>query len=125
VTTEMSTSLNVDGGDVQNTVLVDGRRLAPPTVAVTPNPYPEHEKLGKIKDQSQAVGEFLEWASSGIRDYRICEFDRSLDRWFPIMISTEKLLAEFFGINLDRLEKEKLAMLDELRALNERTKNAG
>ena len=34
--------------------------------------YPEHEKLKKIQDQSQIVGEFLEWLSCE-HEYFICE----------------------------------------------------
>lgn len=33
--------------------------------------YPEHEKLKAIKDQSQAIGEFIEWLKS--QGYYICE----------------------------------------------------
>ena len=40
--------------------------------------------------------------------------------WMPLRPGVEKLLAEFFDINLAKLEDEKRAMLDNLRALNER-----
>lgn len=33
--------------------------------------YPEHEKLHAIKDQSQSIGEFIEWL--GENGYSICE----------------------------------------------------
>jgi hypothetical protein len=33
----------------------------------------------------------------------------------PIHYDVQKLLAEFFGIDLDKLEQEKRTMLDELR----------
>ena len=39
--------------------------------------------------------------------------------------STEKLLAEYFDIDLNKLEEEKRAMLDECRKLNEKNAPAG
>lgn len=41
----------------------------------------------------------------------------------PSVLRTEKLLAEFFNINLVKLEREKRKMLDECRKANE--KDAG
>jgi hypothetical protein len=74
--------------------------------------YPEHEKFKKIQDETQVVGEFLDWAADeegvhlmstndgGSRPYRV--------DWMP-------LLARWAGIDLEKLEDEKRAMLDELR----------
>ena len=96
--------------------------------------YPEHEKLAAIKDQSQAIGEFIDWCTSthGV----------SLAEWEPAQVRTTRghfghrrierrmhptthrlanLLAEFFGIDNQKLEAEKRAMLDEMRRLNERS----
>lgn len=38
------------------------------------------------------------------------------DGWYPIRKSIEQLLAEWFGVDRDELEREKRAMLAELRA---------
>jgi len=84
----------------------------------TKTPYPEHEKLQAISDQSQAIGEFLE--AGGGNGYRLCEWNEELDEFFPVTRTTQQVLAHYFGIDLDRLEAEKRAMLDEMRALNER-----
>ena len=79
--------------------------------------YPEHEKLKAIKDRSQAIGEFIEWL--GDNDMAVCEFSGgNVDRWWPTGQPINKLLARYFEIDLDRLEDEKLAMLDAQRALN-------
>jgi len=87
---------------------------------------PEHEKLHKVQEKSQAIGEFLEWLQ-GEKKYTICEWletngeideesgDWVHSRYTRIMERVEQLLAEYFDINLDVLESEKRAMLDELR----------
>lgn len=74
--------------------------------------YPEHEKLAKVKDKSQAIGEFLNY---GLEDgVLLARYDK-YDRLYPIHQSTEALLAKYFDIDLVVLEKEKRAMLDGLR----------
>jgi len=79
--------------------------------------YPEHEKLHKVKRESQAIGEFIEWLNGqGVHLCRIPpEFDHT---YYPIHRSIEELLAEHFGINLDEIEREKRHMLDEIQAAN-------
>lgn len=81
--------------------------------------YPEHEKLKKVQKESQAVGEFLEWLR-GEKGYEIArwnrdDFDEEDDRLVPVHISIEKLLAEFFNIDTNKLEEEKRAMLAQLQ----------
>lgn len=80
--------------------------------------YPECEKMDAIRDQSQAIGEFLEWLSHD-KNFSICSFYNPGDHCFgefrPITDGVEQLLAEFFCINLKKIEKEKRQMLDELR----------
>jgi hypothetical protein len=77
--------------------------------------YPEHEKLHKIKDQSQAIGEFLDWLQSS-RHVILAEYPKQYKHTLvPIHMSTENILAEYFGINLNVLETEKRIMLDELK----------
>lgn len=82
--------------------------------------YPEHEKLKAIQDRSQAIGEFIEWLYE--RDLAICEFNRhvNFDNYTPFRGQINGLLADHFGIDQNRLEAEKLAMLEEQRALNAR-----
>lgn len=124
--------------------------------------YPEHEKMTAVQEQSQAVGEFLEWlqtptehggkgvslhtweeweeddtclecAGTGkvgsvrrnsegarLQDCPNCDGTRLVSRpregWMPVGGSANKLLAEFFGIDLNKIEDEKRAMLDQIRA---------
>lgn len=110
--------------------------------------YPEHEKLAKIRDQSQGVGEFLT-AMRG-RGLSLCEFieggnngqpryldkngkptdegngfsetnpnhQRWSDGWHPIQTSVADLLANFFEIDLKALEQEKRKMLAIARGEN-------
>ena len=94
---------------------------------------PEHEKLKEIKDQSQAIGQFIDWMSEtyGAHFYHMQTFTElstdmygkprlhpdgsqkthKVDRLVGVGKSTELLLAEFFSIDLDKIEDEKRAML--------------
>lgn len=72
--------------------------------------YPEHEKLEKVSDQSQAIGDFVEWLQS---KYSICKYDekRFGGTWWPVTLDLQRTLAEYFGIDLQQLEFEKRLML--------------
>jgi len=87
--------------------------------------YPEHDKLSAVKDASQAIGEFIETAG-----YTLCElrtFIEPLDdepngktyetrpRLAPVNKSIQVILADYYGIDLDKIEAEKRAMLDTLQ----------
>ena len=99
--------------------------------------YPEHQKLQNVADKSQAIGGFLEWLTStkGIRTakyVKVChdeiiqseedvpEEDRSdiYEELVPEHLDINKILAEYYEIDLNKLELEKRAMLDEIRAHN-------
>ena len=66
--------------------------------------YPEHEKLIKIEKESQAIGEFYHWAVN--KGYL-----GTFKHWKRL----EDILAEFFDIDLQKIDKEKKQMLEELR----------
>lgn len=84
--------------------------------------YPEHEKLAKISDKSQLVGEFLEeWCTT--KGYTLCEWLDDADfsavgGYFPVRKRTDAILADYFGIDLDKIEAEKRQMLDVMRKVN-------
>src|SRR5690348_13372218 len=98
--------------------------------------YPEHEKLAKISDKSQACGEFLDWLrqEKGYFLMEEREFTEERETGSPFLTpekysytwtdevmvsaSTEKLLAEFFDIDQDKIDDEKRQMLDEIRQRN-------
>jgi hypothetical protein len=75
--------------------------------------YPEHEKLAKVSDESQAIGEFLD-----LGRWTLCELRQFEERRDPqlVAVDIQAALAEYFGIDRAALEREKRAMLDALRA---------
>ncbi len=88
--------------------------------------YPEHEKLAKIKDKSQSIGEFLEWLESE-KKVNLCTYEAEYtmqdsdgedeiipEGYYGINQTKEKLLAEFFDIDLNKIEEEKRQMLAEM-----------
>lgn len=104
----------------------------------------ELEKLEAISDKSQAIGEFLEWLC-GTKNYHIAkylteeEYEREdnvywvdglyekeqfkrheigKEELMPIHINIEKLLAEFFEIDLDKVEEERKEILEEIKNKN-------
>lgn len=105
--------------------------------------YPEHEKQRPIVPFSQKIGEFVEWLEQEKKIHLAqihthgpaCKgWDPGRNRYNPsgedrcglhdgelflCHKSVTRLLAEFFEINLKKLEEEKERMLDEMRALNE------
>jgi hypothetical protein len=102
---------------------------------MTEKDYPEHQKLQAVKDKSQAIYDFVEWLNQ--KGYAICEkveYEKEEFRltdkeakqwkigwdWMRANLNFEKTLAEFFDIDLNKLEAEKRALLDYLREQNER-----
>jgi len=75
--------------------------------------YPEHEKMRQIADESQLIGWFLECS-----DYTLCEFHQGEDEYLPPHKSIEEILAEYFEIDLNKIEQEKRQMLEEIRKHN-------
>jgi len=71
--------------------------------------YPEHDKLHAVVDKSQAIGEFLEWASER-HGFRLCYLEGN--RYWSVGTPVQRLLAEFFEIDENKLEEEKRAMLE-------------
>jgi hypothetical protein len=71
---------------------------------------PEHAKLRLVRPFSEKVNSFLEWCD----ELDLVLVNRRTGDETPR--SRRDLLAEFFGIDLEVLEAEKVAMLDQLRA---------
>lgn len=91
--------------------------------------YPEHAKQAKIVHKSQAIGEFLEWLNHE-QGYVIAErieegstrdatgaWDRS--HYLPLHRPISSWLAQYFEIDPVKIEREKRAMLDGMRALHD------
>ena len=106
-----------------------------------PTSYPEHDKLHKVKDQSQACHDFLEWLQDkhgfSLAYYhkhgpdcpgwdegrqRVnhrsppphCEYQENV--MYSATYNLQRLLAEFFEIDLKKLDAEKEAMLAKIRS---------
>jgi hypothetical protein len=75
---------------------------------------PECEKLLKIHPKSQTLGFFLEWLQ---HKYVFANWGKN-DRLYPENISIEKLLAEYFEIDLDKVDKEREQLLKWIREQN-------
>jgi hypothetical protein len=74
---------------------------------------PEHDKMRRLQQVSQTIGDFLTWADEN--ELRLCVIDpRGL--WMPCLSSYEKLFAQYYGLDLEALAAEKRAMLEQMKA---------
>lgn len=84
----------------------------------TSSQYPMSEKLASVADQSQRLGEFIEWLES--KGMTISEYVRyegySELRLEPVSTGVERLLADYFEIDLNEVEKERRRILAELNS---------
>lgn len=99
--------------------------------------YPECDKLERVSDESQNIGEFIDWLHNE-KGYCIAnthahqegcfarpEFDDDddaecgykEDELQPIHLTIEKLLAEYFDVDMDKVEKERRKIIEDLRKL--------
>ena len=81
--------------------------------------YPECDKVAAVRDESQAIGNFIEWLVE--QDMGITEEREMEDEYgdmvvlnLPIGVTVEKLLARYFDIDLQKVEAEKQKILDSL-----------
>lgn len=79
-------------------------------------PCPECEKLAAVSKESQPIGVFLEWLQ-GERGIVLAEYDDDEEDLVPVHIRIENLLAEFFEIDLNKVEEERRALLESIRAV--------
>lgn len=84
--------------------------------------YPQSERLLEVKEKSQEIGEFITWLHS--QGFEIAEWSENEDEdtqysmpeiLYPTQLSTERLLAKYFDIDLDELENERRQMIEELQ----------
>lgn len=81
-------------------------------------PAPECERMRAVKVRSQAIGDFLKWVRNA-KGWMLCgesEDEYGHERLVPAAYVLEMLLAEYFHIDLDKVEAEKRAMLAHLRS---------
>ena len=88
---------------------------------------PECEKLLAISPDSNKIGDFLDWLDSN--DITLCKYHSQVKTWndehtdyyidpagyYPVRANFEKLLAEYFKIDLDKVEAERKSLLDWIR----------
>ena len=72
---------------------------------------PELDKLLEVQDDSHTIGEFLNWLQQKHR-MSVCEYGGEDPDWWPTHKTTEQLLAMYFDIDLNEVEKERLAVLE-------------
>lgn len=104
--------------------------------------YPEHAKMRKVSAESEAIGRFIDVGGytlsqahkhdAGCFDDDVEDFEAFMDddkdddhplapcgyrtgSQVPTHKSIERILADYFKIDLKKLEKEKQAMLEEMR----------
>lgn len=80
--------------------------------------YPMCEKLSSVREESQKIGEFLDWLSEREPRIVLCVSEwhcgRQLNDYYPAGISINKLLMEYFEIDENKLEAERRSILDGL-----------
>lgn len=75
--------------------------------------YPECEKLKAVADESQKIGQFLDWLL-GERNLELGQYNDN-DRLIAQPLNIAKLLAEYFNIDMDKVEKERQEILSSIR----------
>lgn len=79
---------------------------------------PELDKMLAVKEKSHAIGEFLDWldeSSLVVCEYGVCDCDECGNELYPARTSTEQLLADYFGIDLNKCEQERQQILKDIR----------
>lgn len=83
---------------------------------------PELNKRAAVLDEANSIGGFLDWLTGeGGGDVHLMRWvrdDTGDDRLVADGRSFEQLLAGYFGIDLDEVNAERMALLDYLRAVN-------
>ena len=75
--------------------------------------YPECEKLKAVSDKSQEIGAFLDWLQS--QKKVVLATYLPTDDLMPMRFSMEELLAEYYEVDLKKVEKERRAILKALQ----------
>lgn len=78
---------------------------------------PELNKMQAAQDDSQKIGEFLEWLAE--QNIILADWDDDDGELFQISGTREQLLAKYFKIDLVKCEQERSALLDAVREDNE------
>lgn len=88
---------------------------------------PESDKMLAVHDKSQAIGEFMEWLQ-GERGIVLAEWEDRTSRdavLHPSHPGINQLLAQYFEIDLNVVEREKRAILAGIQASYAATDKSG
>jgi hypothetical protein len=102
------------------------------------NKYPELEKVEAMRERSQPAGEFLDWLVNE-RGIILAQYHKHSDHCYtpdadgdpelhccsedvliPCRIGIEKLLSEYFHIDLEKVEQERRQLLEDVRKRGEK-----
>lgn len=85
-------------------------------MAIDAAKYPQLARMEEVQSESQLLGDFIEWL--GEHGMVICKPHQEFRgvAHYPILESTEKLLATRFGVDLNAAERERRAVLAEFTA---------
>lgn len=90
-------------------------------MATTEDKYPECTKMDQVSDESQRIGEFIEWLQE--KGYILARYEEvegySNPQLIPSPAPIERLLADYFGIDLDKVDQEQREILKVIRAAND------
>lgn len=79
------------------------------------DPYPEHARQAEVLEQAETIGRFLDESGYVLAEYRDIEGYRE-ETLMPVVTPTQQILAKYLGIDLDKIEAEKRAMLAAMAA---------
>lgn len=85
-------------------------------MSIDANQYPALAKMESVQDESQTIGQFLEWLQEN--GMVVCSGADGLrgSQYWPILEGTEALLARFFEVDLKEVEKERRRILDSIQS---------
>lgn len=92
------------------------KRKSAPTGITLHIATPTLDRMLSVKEESQKVGNFIEWLRA--QGYELAQYGKERghrDTLFPVHTTTERLLAEYFEINLDEAERERCKILAGVR----------
>jgi hypothetical protein len=79
---------------------------------MTNDPYPECTKLASHREEAQIIGDFLSHLPNG---YQLGEWYKPEGYYeaalFPVAKPIEQILADYFNIDMDKVEAERRQML--------------
>jgi len=78
-----------------------------------PPEYPESEKLRGKQEQAFTLSEFLDWCEG--KGVVLCKTHDADYFYTPVSAGNEAIIYAFLGVNLERLNAEREAMLSEKR----------